>query len=444
MTNQSLHYGIVGGGMVGLGLARRLAKLGHQVTILEAGDSIGGLAGAWQLGDVTWDKHYHVILMSDFLVRDLVAEIGLEQDFRWVETKTGFYTDGQMYSMSNSMEFLKFPPLGLLDKIRLAMTITVASKIRDWRYLERVPVATWLKRWSGGRTLEKIWIPLLKAKLGDAYRESMATFIWATIARMYAARRSGLKKEMFGYVHGGYHRILAALKSSLEKSGVRVITGAKVAGIRSDATGVRCEISGTEHRFDRMILTTNPHVTNRLLPELPAEDRHRLTDLRYQGIVCVSVLLRKPLDRFYVTNITDSWVPFTAVIEMSALVNREEFNGHSLVYLPKYVAPDDPLFDESDASIRNRFLAALSRMYPHFSEADVIELQVSRVREVFAISSRDYSKRVMPFKSSLPNIWLANSSQIVNGTLNVNESLALADRAVKAIHPEATFPPSKR
>ena len=27
---------------------------------------------------------------------------------------------------------------------------------------------------------------------------------WATIQRIYAARNSGLKKEMFGYVRGGY------------------------------------------------------------------------------------------------------------------------------------------------------------------------------------------------------------------------------------------------
>ena len=35
-----------------------------------------------------------------------------------------------------------------------------------------------------------------------------AAFIWATIARMYAARRSGLKEERFGYVPGGYARVL--------------------------------------------------------------------------------------------------------------------------------------------------------------------------------------------------------------------------------------------
>jgi hypothetical protein len=49
-----------------------------------------------------------------------------------------------------------------------------------------------------GSHLRRIWLPLLKSKLGDNYRITSASFIWATIARMYAARRSGLKREMFG------------------------------------------------------------------------------------------------------------------------------------------------------------------------------------------------------------------------------------------------------
>ena len=66
-----IRFGIVGGGMLGLMLAHRLRRRGHAVTVLEAAPHLGGLASAWQIGDVTWDRHYHVILMSDFKVREL-------------------------------------------------------------------------------------------------------------------------------------------------------------------------------------------------------------------------------------------------------------------------------------------------------------------------------------------------------------------------------------
>src|SRR6476661_6186866 len=118
-------------------LALRLREQGHDVTLFEAASEIGGLASAWQIGDVVWDKHYHVTLLSDSHTRKLVGDLGLGDEFRWVETKTGFYTDGELVSMSNTMEFLKFPPLGLIGKLRLGATIFYASKVKNWKRLEK-------------------------------------------------------------------------------------------------------------------------------------------------------------------------------------------------------------------------------------------------------------------------------------------------------------------
>ena len=95
-----------------------------------------------------------------------------------------------------------------------------------------VLVADWLRKWSGARTFEKIWLPLLKAKLGACYQRTSAAFIWATIQRMYAARRSGMKTEQFGYVTGGYATILDRFAQVLNETGVTVRTNAPVAKIR--------------------------------------------------------------------------------------------------------------------------------------------------------------------------------------------------------------------
>src|SRR4029077_8868090 len=107
------HFGIVGGGLLGLTLALRLRSHGYRVTLLEAADHVGGLADAWQLGDVTWDRHYHVTLLSDMHLRGLLRELGLDEQMRWVQTRTGFLVDGRLHSLSNVWEFLRFPPLGM-------------------------------------------------------------------------------------------------------------------------------------------------------------------------------------------------------------------------------------------------------------------------------------------------------------------------------------------
>lgn len=382
---------------------------------------------------VIWDKFYHVILQSDSFTHALLQDLGLAGDFVGVTTKTGFYTDGRLYSMSNSWEFLKFPPLGVWSKFRLGRTISHAAKVKDWKALEQISVVDWLTQLSGRKTVEKIWLPLLKSKLGDAYKVASAAFIWATIQRMYAARRSGMKKELFGYVRGGYGRIVDRFVEQLAERGVKLRANAAVARIDSEGQP-RVELaSGERLDFDRVICTAVPPLVPKLIPNLTDYENDLLNGVRYQGIVCASVLLRKPLDRFYVTNITDGWVPFTGVIEMSALVDRAEFGGNHLVYLPKYVAPDDPVMTEPDASIRERFTAALERMYPHFKRADVLAFQIARVKNVFAVPTLNYSERLPPMATSLPGVYLVNSAHIVNGTLNVNETLQLAERAVPAV-----------
>jgi protoporphyrinogen oxidase len=422
------NWAIVGGGILGMAIAEKLSGAGAKVTIYEAEPVFGGLASAWRLDNLLWDRHYHVILLSDFHTKALLNRLGLEKNMAWVETKTGFFTGGQLYSMSNSLEFLRFPPLGLADKLRLAATIFYTSKIRNWRRLEKIPVADYLQRLSGRRTFERIWLPLLRAKLGQNYARTSAAFIWATIARMYIARQSGLKKEMFGYIPGGYGRILDRYADHLTAQDVRLVSSCPVHRLIPHKDGRILVETQTESRvFDQAVLTVPTPVAAQMCPSLPSDERAKLSDLEYQGVICASILLKRSLSPYYVTNITDSWIPFTAVIEMSALVDKEEFGGRSLVYLPKYVASDDPAFTRSDEELKNEWLAALAKMHPSIKPEDILTFNVSRMRHVHALPTLDYSTSMPPMRTSVDCIHLVNSAQIINGTTNVNETLKLAD-----------------
>jgi protoporphyrinogen oxidase len=427
--------GILGGGILGMTLAARLAKRGDRVTLIEAAPDLGGLASPASHGGYTWDRFYHVTLLSDLALRDLLRELGLEDKLRWGETRTGFYTDGKLYSLSSSLEFLTFPPLSLIDKSRLAATILYASRVKDWRRLESIPVTEWLQRLSGRRVFERIWLPLLKSKLGENYRIASAAFIWAIIARMYAARRSGLKREMFGYVDGGYRVVLERFREYLEELEVEILCGRPAASVTQVDGGAEIRLANGETRsFDQVVLTIPSSRVAKLCPQLGEPERERLNRVVYQGIACASVLLKRPLAAYYVTNITESWVPFTGVIEMTTLVDRERFGGNSLVYLPRYLTQEDSFWGRSDQQIESEFLSALERMYPGFRREDVLAFQVARVREVQAISTLGYSDQTLPpVRTSLPNVFLVNSAQIAQGTLNVNETVGLANRKAEEL-----------
>ena len=433
MTQQK--WAIIGGGMMGISLAHRLSQEGQNVTLYEGAPDLGGLVSSWKLGNVEWDKFYHVILLSDFRTRTMLHKIGLEKEIKWVETKTGFYIDGNLHSMSDSIEFLKFPTLNLIDKFRLAITILYASKIKDWKRLEQIPVTDWLQRWSGKNTYNKVWLPLLRAKLGDSYQRTSAAFIWATIQRLYGARKSGLKKEMFGYLPGGYKRIVGALKENLEKEGVLIKTNHQAVDIRSSDTGkpLVSFSNGLSEEYDQIIVTLPSGLASSICTGLTENEKRKLNEIEYLGVICVAVLLDKSVSPYYVTNITDTWVPFTGVIEMTALVDKSYFEDQTLIYLTKYVSPTDPLFEQTDDELIRYFTENFRKMYPWISENNFRFKGVARAKHVITVLTKGYSAKLPEIKTTVPGVYIINSAHISDGTLNVNETLKVAESKIQEI-----------
>ena len=430
--------------MLGLATAWRLAQRGEKVTVLEAASELGGLTSAWTLGDTSWDRFYHVTLLSDTRLRALLEEIGLEKEIRWVQTRTGFFSSGKLYSLSSSFDFLKFPPLSLWQKFRLGSTIFYASKLRDWKALERIPVDKWLRKLSGKSTFEKIWLPLLKAKLGDAYQRTSAAFIWSYIDRMYKARRSGMKREMFGYVPGGYRRILQVLGTALEARGAHIATASPVTRVvrnpGSNQLYVTCGVGEKERveKFDFVVMTAPSPIIDKACVGLNGHERQRLNGAEYLGVVCTSLLLDRPLAGYYVTNVIDSWVPLTGIIEMGAIVEPRYMNGHYLVYLPRYLMANDSGFDEPDETIHQRCLATLERMYPDFHRSQVSAIQTARAKHVMALPTLKYSEQLPPVVCSVSGLYLLNSAQVTKGNLNVNETIEIVERELeKSIWPDS-------
>lgn len=72
---------VVGGGLGGLASAGRLAKLGHEVTLVEAGEALGGALRPVTRDGWTWDASAHATLLPA-VVRDLFRKSGraLEQE----------------------------------------------------------------------------------------------------------------------------------------------------------------------------------------------------------------------------------------------------------------------------------------------------------------------------------------------------------------------------
>jgi protoporphyrinogen oxidase len=199
---------------------------------------------------------------------------------------------------------------------------------------------------------------------------------------------------------------------------------------------------GSREAFDQVVVTAAAPLASQICPQLTATEKRQLNRIKYQGIICASLLLKQPLSNFYITNITDHRVPYTAVIEMTALVPRKYFGDRSLIYLPMYVPSDAPEFKLTDDQVEHRFLDGLERMYPHFSRKDLLCFRISRVKHLLPIPRVNYSKDLPDISTSIPGVHIVNSTHILNGTLNVNETVQLAEMVARrfAVQPLACNP----
>lgn len=439
-----LNIGILGGGITGLTAAFYLLRNGHRVTLLESRAQVGGLATYFDFGPFHWDKFYHCILTSDAPLLQLIEDLGLTSEMRWTDTKVGFYTCDGMYSMSSTMDFLKFPPLSWWEKFRLGLGVLHASRIRDGKKLEGILVSDWLIKVFGRGNYEKMWAPLLQCKLGVCREEASAAFIWATIFRLYSTREKRSRKECMGYVRGGYRTVFGRLLERIEKMGGEVRTGEAVKRIESHADGgLELRTPSESVHFDHVIATAPSHIIEQLVPELSPEYRQRLKEVKYLGMVCIVLLLNRALTPYYTMNLTDHSVPFTGVIEMTNLISLEETVGRHLVYLPKYTAPGDPLFEASDEEVWALFQHSFRRMFPDLTDANIERRFIFREKLVQPLPVLHYSDRVPAMRTNVSGLLVANTTQIINSTLNNNEMVKIARRAVDAVQAESAAQPTK-
>lgn len=415
-----MKIGILGGGVMGISLGYFLSKKGVQVEIYEASPGIGGLAGPLTLVDGTIvDRFYHTILSSDSHLYQLCCELGIADQLRFNETKMGFFYQGEIYSMNNVIEFLKFPPLGWIDRFRLGLTVLYAQFVRDWNSLESISVEEWLVRWSGRRTYENIWLPMLKAKFDGSFDQVPATYIWARLVRMKSTRSGANQREEAGHLAGGYISLIRAMADQVEARGGKINLKMPVERIiidKNKAKGIQVE--GKTYPFDKLISTLQPPIFQRLIPDASEEYRNYIAETKYLGIICPLMVLDHPLTGYWTINLTDDRIPFTGIIETTTYIKPQYVGGHHLVYLPKYTAPNSPLQNMSDEEIKTQWLDYLMDMFPEFQSDWIRYFLVQRARYVEPMHLINSTHLIPSVETPINNLYMATNSQIYPSLTN--------------------------
>jgi protoporphyrinogen oxidase len=364
---------------------------------------------------------------------------------RFTETKMGFYYDDQIYSMNGIVEFLRFPPLGWIDRFRLGLTVLYAQFVRDWHQLESINVEEWLVRWSGRRTYDNIWRPMLKAKFDGNFANAPATYIWSRLVRVKSTRSGASQKEEAGHLIGGYITLIKAMADKIKAAGGRIHLRCPVQEIVIEdrrALGIR--INEQVQPFDAVVATLQAPIFRRLIPNADADYRDYLDQTQYLGIIAPLLVLDRPLTGYWTLNITDDRIPFTGVIETTTYIDPQYVGGHHLVYLPKYTSPDSRWQKMTDDEIREIWLQNLEAMFPDFDRSWIRYFLIHRERYVEPLHGLNQTHLIPAVKTPVESLYLATTAQIYPALTNGESVSRHAREAAETIladdHPHQAIP----
>lgn len=411
---------VLGAGPMGLAVAYQLVRDGHNPVVFEADDRVGGMTATFDFSGLEIERYYHFHCISDHAFLRSLDELGIADKMHWVETKMGYWYQGQLQPWGNPVALLKFQGLSLFAKFRYGLHAFLSTKRKDWKPLDHVEATGWIKRWVGAEAYEVLWRRLFDYKFYDFSSNLSAAWIWSRIRRIGRSRYD-LFREKLGYLEGGSATLLQALKGYIEGHGGEIRLSTPVSRVvLEDGTVKGIEASGAFLAFDRVISTVPLPYVPRLIPDLPAPLLDAYRSVKNIAVVCVIAKLKKPVTKNFWLNTNDPEMDIPGLVEYT---NLRPLDQH-IVYVPFYMPAEHPKYQEPDRVFLEKVRRYLEKINPELSDADFIELRASRYRFAQPICEPGYLDRLPPVEVPVKGLWVADTSYYYPEDRGISESIA--------------------
>ncbi|MCP2246527.1 NAD(P)/FAD-dependent oxidoreductase [Lentzea aerocolonigenes] len=411
---------VIGGGICGLATAHRLVRAGLPVTLLEAGDQLGGLGTFFSSQDRWVERFYHCVMPSDDALLALLGEVGLKDGVGWRPTRMGMVVDGVHRSFNSALDLLRFTPLSLADRIRFGVISLLLRRLGKGKDLDRMRTEDWLRGLYGDKVWSTLLAPMFGAKFGSAFGDVPALYLWQRLGRES-------NDSVRGYPAGGYKSVIDALRASIEAGGGEVRTSAPVGRLETAPDRVLVTLADGETIEADHVVSTVPLPALRGIADEDLARRLPEVRLPYQGVVNTLFFLRKPLSGHYWAPVLRSGTDFDGVIEMTPLTGTERYGDRHLVYVMRYTDRESALYLEDDASIAARWTEQLLNLHEGLAPEDVDEVRVFKAPFVEPVYPLGYLSQRPAVEVPGTRLLLATTAHVYPNVTSWNSSVELAN-----------------
>jgi len=400
MTNLSAV--ILGGGLSGVAAAYTLARSGvTDVTVVERGDTLGGLAGSFERDGHFYPLGYHHILHRDRVLHFFLDLIGALPDVRWRRVRMLFHLGGRAYDLGSPRGFLAFP-MSLRDKAGFVRLMLKAFNKRDWSDWQDRSAADLVDTFAGPGAREALFERLTRLKFELPCDEVSGAWLGA---RLYFREGSA----PLGYVPAanwtkvlcdGVTRLLAA-------EGVKVRLNATVSGLVTASGRVReAELSTGERLAGDLFVSTIP--TEVYLRLLAGDRTPELERIRYSALISVVCATRQHVDdQAYWINLASLDRTACGIFLLSSLNPTIGRPGDSCVNFVTHLrGRDRPLFHASDDELIGRYRDDFRAVFGF--ELEPFWTHIARVPMYSPVFGRGF-RNPPPRSASWENVYFAGN-----------------------------------